>query len=489
MPVKVGDRWFPSSGGQGCRWRSSASSLFGTVPDCTEVHATAQNGTLAGRAERSTLGHRRPGRRPHRPRRRQLRHRRRPSPARPLTSTSPTTSSAPFAELRRRRPARTMAPWLSPTHTSSSPAAPASSARTSSSGWPRARQPHPRARHLPPRRAAPRRARQAPQRRARRRRRHGRGAVRKAIDGIDPRRAPGVDRRRRHGHEARRRSPCASRCSAPPTCSTPRSRRAAASASSTSRRSEVFGRYAYHVTEFDVTTLGAVGEARWTYAVAKLATEHLAMTYHRQYGFPAVVDPPVQHLRPAPGGRGRGAPLHRARAQGRAAARCTTTARRSAPGATSTTSSTPSSACSPTSARSATRFNIGNPRSTVTIYNLAREIVRLASSGSQHRVRRCGTTPTSSCACPTSARPRELLDWIGQGRSRGGPAAHDLLVSLAPRMSARATVVEAEHLQKTFALGFFRKKVRAVDDVSFDRRAAARSSASSAPTAPARPRR
>ena len=130
---------------------------------------------------------------------------------------------------------------------------------------------------------------------------------------------------------------------------------AAASASSTSRRSEVFGRYAYHVTEFDVTTLGAVGEARWTYAVAKLATEHLAMTYHRQYGFPAVLDPPVQHLRPAPGGRGRGAPLHRARAQGRAAARCTTTARRSAPGATSTTSSTRSSACSPTSAPSATR--------------------------------------------------------------------------------------------------------------------------------------
>jgi len=30
-----------------------------------------------------------------------------------------------------------------------------------------------------------------------------------------------------------------------------------------------------------------------------------------------------------------------------------------------------------------------------------------------------------------------------------------------------APIVEAEHLQKTFALGFFRKKVRAVDDVSF----------------------
>jgi ABC-2 type transport system ATP-binding protein len=30
-----------------------------------------------------------------------------------------------------------------------------------------------------------------------------------------------------------------------------------------------------------------------------------------------------------------------------------------------------------------------------------------------------------------------------------------------------APIVEAEHLQKTFAFGFFRKKVRAVDDVSF----------------------
>src|SRR5688572_23782750 len=51
--------------------------------------------------------------------------------------------------------------------------------------------------------------------------------------------------------------------------------------------SEVFGRYAYNVTEWDATTLGAVGEARWTYAVAKLATEHLAMNYWKQYGLPS----------------------------------------------------------------------------------------------------------------------------------------------------------------------------------------------------------
>ena len=36
---------------------------------------------------------------------------------------------------------------------------------------------------------------------------------------------------------------------------------------------------------------GAVGEARWTYAVAKLATEHLAHNYHKEIGLPTCVDP------------------------------------------------------------------------------------------------------------------------------------------------------------------------------------------------------
>ena len=35
--------------------------------------------------------------------------------------------------------------------------------------------------------------------------------------------------------------------------------------------SEVFGTYAYRVDEEHVTTQGSVGEARWTYAVSKLA--------------------------------------------------------------------------------------------------------------------------------------------------------------------------------------------------------------------------
>jgi UDP-glucose 4-epimerase len=52
--------------------------------------------------------------------------------------------------------------------------------------------------------------------------------------------------------------------------------------------SEVFGTYAFKVDELHVTTQGSVGEARWTYAVSKLAGEHLAHAYHDELGLPTV---------------------------------------------------------------------------------------------------------------------------------------------------------------------------------------------------------
>ncbi len=52
--------------------------------------------------------------------------------------------------------------------------------------------------------------------------------------------------------------------------------------------SEVFGRHAYKVEEIHETAQGSVGEARWTYAVSKLAGEHLAHSYHDEFGLPAV---------------------------------------------------------------------------------------------------------------------------------------------------------------------------------------------------------
>ena len=52
--------------------------------------------------------------------------------------------------------------------------------------------------------------------------------------------------------------------------------------------SEVFGRQAFRVDENHVTTQGSVGEARWTYAVSKLAGEHMAHAYHDELGLPTV---------------------------------------------------------------------------------------------------------------------------------------------------------------------------------------------------------
>jgi len=68
--------------------------------------------------------------------------------------------------------------------------------------------------------------------------------------------------------------------------------------------SEVFGRYAWRVAEGDVTSLGAVGEARWTYAVSKLATEHLAYNMFKQYGLPALSVRPFNIYGPGQVGEG-----------------------------------------------------------------------------------------------------------------------------------------------------------------------------------------
>jgi UDP-glucose 4-epimerase len=50
--------------------------------------------------------------------------------------------------------------------------------------------------------------------------------------------------------------------------------------------SEVFGTHAFNVSEGQVSTIGSVGEARWTYAVSKLAGEHMAHAYYAEAGLP-----------------------------------------------------------------------------------------------------------------------------------------------------------------------------------------------------------
>ncbi|ALB44176.1 MULTISPECIES: NAD-dependent epimerase/dehydratase family protein [Clostridium] len=52
--------------------------------------------------------------------------------------------------------------------------------------------------------------------------------------------------------------------------------------------SEIFGSYAYKVDEAHTSNLAPVGEARWTYSVSKLAGEHLAYSFYKEYGLPIV---------------------------------------------------------------------------------------------------------------------------------------------------------------------------------------------------------
>ena len=68
--------------------------------------------------------------------------------------------------------------------------------------------------------------------------------------------------------------------------------------------SEIFGSMAYRSSETDNTVSGSAGEARWVYAVSKLAGEHLAHAYFKQYGLPCVTVRPFNVYGPGQTGEG-----------------------------------------------------------------------------------------------------------------------------------------------------------------------------------------
>jgi UDP-glucose 4-epimerase len=68
--------------------------------------------------------------------------------------------------------------------------------------------------------------------------------------------------------------------------------------------SEVFGSMAYRVAEDAQTVSGSAGEARWVYAVSKLAGEHLAHAYFKQHGLPTVSLRPFNVYGPGQTGEG-----------------------------------------------------------------------------------------------------------------------------------------------------------------------------------------
>ncbi len=140
--------------------------------------------------------------------------------------------------------------------------------------------------------------------------------------------------------------------------------------------SEVFGTYAFRVAETSVTTTGSVGEARWTYAVSKLAGEHMAHAYHEELGLPTVSVRPFNVYGPGQvGGGAIRAFIERALAGedlvihgdgSQIRAWCYVDDMVDAV-----------SLCLERPEAVGQSFNIGNPRSAVTIYDLATRIKRL----------------------------------------------------------------------------------------------------------------
>ena len=140
--------------------------------------------------------------------------------------------------------------------------------------------------------------------------------------------------------------------------------------------SEVFGTHAFRVQEGEVSTIGSVGEARWTYAVSKLAGEHMAHAYHDELGLPTVTVHPFNVYGPGQIGggairafietalRGNDLTIHGDGSQIRAW--CYVTDMVSGV-----------LACLERPEAVGQTFNIGNPRSAVTIYDLAQRIKRL----------------------------------------------------------------------------------------------------------------
>ena len=141
--------------------------------------------------------------------------------------------------------------------------------------------------------------------------------------------------------------------------------------------SEVFGTHAYNVNEGHVTTIGSVGEARWTYAVSKLAGEHMTHAYHDELGLPTVTVRPFNVFGPGQiGGGAIRAFIEAALAGEDLIVRGDGSQIRAWCYVDDMVHAVLLSLERPEAVGQS--FNIGNPRSAVTIFDLAQRIKRIA---------------------------------------------------------------------------------------------------------------
>src|SRR5204863_2278091 len=173
--------------------------------------------------------------------------------------------------------------------------------------------------------------------------------------------------------------------------------------------SEVFGTHAFNVNEGQVTTIGSVGEARWTYAVSKLAGEHMAHAYHDELGLPTVTVHPFNVFGPGQIGGGAIRAFIETALAGRdlivrgdgSQIRAWTYVDDMVAGVL---------ACLERPEAVGQAFNLGNPRSAVTIYDLAQRVRRLLDAP-VGIVFEPHTSADVELRIPSVEKARELLEW------------------------------------------------------------------------------
>ncbi|HEY1513216.1 MAG TPA: NAD-dependent epimerase/dehydratase family protein [Gaiellaceae bacterium] len=173
--------------------------------------------------------------------------------------------------------------------------------------------------------------------------------------------------------------------------------------------SEVFGTHALNVEEGHVSTIGSVGEARWTYAVSKLAGEHMAHAYHDELGLPAVTVHPFNIFGPGQIGGGAIRAFIEAALAGRdltihgdgSQIRAWTYVSDMVSGVL---------ACLEHEAAVGQAFNIGNPRGAVTIYDLAQRIKRLSGADGEIVFQPLHYADVE-LRIPNVKKAREVLGW------------------------------------------------------------------------------
>jgi UDP-glucose 4-epimerase len=176
--------------------------------------------------------------------------------------------------------------------------------------------------------------------------------------------------------------------------------------------SEVFGTHAYKVEETHVTTQGSVGEARWTYAVSKLAGEYLAHSYFDEFGLPAVSVRPFNVY--GPGQVGSGA-IHHFTVRALAGEELVIHGDGSQIRAWCYVDDIVEALLAILERDEAVGevFNIGNPRSVVTVFDLASRIRRLIGSDSEIVFRALHYTDVEM-RIPNVDKARKLLAWEPQ---------------------------------------------------------------------------